>query len=288
MNKCAAITLLGVLVGAGTAATADDVRTEIYAEGARTGGPKALYWDIYTAEAGGEGRALVLLHGGGCRDGSRNDRRLVELAQQLAQDGITVVCPDYRLLADNPSPRPYSVASMAEAASEIWLPDILASGNSGAAAQEILQTRVTACAAAAEDALAAWRAVRDRAPELGLDPERIALGGSSAGALASLVAAYELAADQERPYAVVTLRGAAPGLAFTYGGPPLWALHGAEDTVVPLAAARKTVSRARRANVRATLRVQPAAGHSWTEMDLFELRPDGKTHYQLLLDFLRM
>ena len=126
MNKCAAITLLGVLVGAGTAATADDVRTEIYGEGATTGGPKTLYWDIYTAEAGGEGRALVLLHGGGCRDGSRNDRRLVELAQQLAQDGITVVSPDYRLLADSPSPGPYSVASMAEAASEIWLPDILA------------------------------------------------------------------------------------------------------------------------------------------------------------------
>ena len=176
---------------------------------------------------------------------------------------------------------------MEDAASEIWLPRILASGKSGEEAQAILRDRVIACAAAAEDALAAWRALRRRAPDLGLDPQRIALGGQSAGALAVLVAAYGLAADGEQPAAVVSLWGAAPGLAFTQGGPPLWAIHGADDSIVTLAAAKKTASRARRANIFAMLHVQQEAGHGWREVDLFAVGPGGKTRYESLLEFLQ-
>ena len=288
MSKFAWIALAGALIGACTSATAGEIRTEIYGEGATADGSKVLYWDIYTADAGNEGRSLILLHGGGCRRGSRNDPYLVELAQQLAQDGITVVSPDYRLLADDPAPEPGSIASMAEAASDIWLPRFLASAASSKEAHADLQNRVNACAAAAEDALAAWRALRNRAPELGLAPERIALGGSSAGAIASLVAAYELASDDERPWVVISLWGAAPGLPFTHGGPPMWALHGAEDSIVTLATATTTANRARQANVWVTLNVQQEAGHGWSEVDLLETGPDGKTHYQSLLDFLRM
>ena len=288
MSKFAKIMSVAALTGACISATAGEIHTEIYAEGATGEGSKVLYWDIYAAVPPSEGQALVLLHGGGCRSGSRTDPHLVELAQQLALDGITVVSPDYRLLVDNPAPEPGSIASMAEAATDIWLPRIEASGNSGEAAQAILQSRVAACAAAAEDALEALRTLRNRAPELGLDPERIALGGSSAGAIASLVAAYELASDDERPWAVISLWGAAPGLPFTHGGPPLWTLHGAEDSIVTLAAATTTANRARQANVWATLNVQQNAGHGWSEVDLLETGPDGKTHYQSLLDFLRL
>ena len=218
--KCAAITMIGILTAACGTAAAGEIRTELYGAGTIEGGVKSLYWDIYTADAGTDGRSIIFLHGGGCRRGSRTNPGLVDMAVRLAQDGITVVSPDYRLLEDDPQPGPEAEARMAEAASEIWLPRILAGGSSGEEAQAILQGRITACAAAAEDALAAWRALRGRASELGLDPEGIALGGSSAGAFAALVAAYELAADDQRPAAVVSLWGAAPGLAFTHGGPP--------------------------------------------------------------------
>ena len=284
--KLAAITMAGILTVACGAATAGEIRTELYGEGAVEGGVKPLYWDIYTAYAG-TGRSLIILHGGGCRRGSRTNAGLVDLALRLAQDGITVVSPDYRLLQDAPTPGPDAVALMAEAATEIWLPRILAGGSSDGEAQAILQGRITACAAAAEDALTAWRVLRGRAPELGLDPESIALGGSSAGAFAALVAAYELATDDQRPAAVVSLWGAAPGLPFTHGGPPLWALHGADDSIVTLAAAEKTASRARQANVLAMLHVQQEAGHGWSEVDLYGTAPDDRTHYQSMLDFLK-
>ena len=67
MSKFAKIALVAALVGACTSATAGEIRTEIYAEGATDEGSKVLYWDIYTATAPSEGQALVLLHGGGCR-----------------------------------------------------------------------------------------------------------------------------------------------------------------------------------------------------------------------------
>lgn len=286
MIKSAAITLAAILTTACSTAAADEMRTELYGEGAVEGGMKPLYWDIYTADAG-TGRSLIFLHGGGCRRGSRTNAGLVDLAARLAQDGIAVVSSDYRLLQDDPKPGPDALAMMAKAATDIWLPRILASGSSDEEAQTILQGRITACAAAAEDALAAWRTLRSRAPELGLEPDRIALGGSSAGAFAALVAAYELASDGERPAAVVSLWGAAPGLPFTHGGPPLWALHGADDRIVTLAAAEKTASRARQADVVAMLRVQQDAGHGWSEVDLYETAKDEKTHYQSLLDFLK-
>ena len=285
--KLAAIATASILTVACGTATAGEMRTELYGEGAVKGGVKPLYWDIYTAAAGNEGRSLIFLHGGGCRRGSRTNAGLVDLAARLAQDGITVVSPDYRLLQDDPKPGPEALAMMAEAATDIWLPRILASGNSDQEAQAILQGRITACAAAAEDALTAWRILRGRAPELGLDPESIALGGSSAGAFAALVAAYELATDDERPAAVVSLWGAAPGLPFTHGGPPLWALHGADDAIVTLTAAEKTASRARQSNVLVVLHVQQEAGHGWSEVDLYGKAPDDRTHYQSLLDFLK-
>ena len=49
MSKFAKIALVAALVGACTSATAGEIRTEIYAEGATGEGSKVLYWDIYTA-----------------------------------------------------------------------------------------------------------------------------------------------------------------------------------------------------------------------------------------------
>ena len=287
MKNCAAIALAAALLLPCSAIAAGEIRTEAYGEGAVAGGSRTLYWDIYAAEAGPGGRAIVLLHGGGCYRGSRADPHLVELAVRLAQDGITVVSPDYRLLGDNPLPGRESLEKMANAASEIWLPRMDARAQSSEAAQAMLQERVTACAAAAEDALYAWRTLRSRAPQFGLDPDRIALGGASAGAIASFVAAYALAPENDHPAAVVSLWGAAPGLDFTSGGPPLWALHGADDSIVTLASAEKTASRARHANVFAMLHVQQDGGHGWREVDLFAVGPGGKTRYDSMLEFLQ-
>jgi acetyl esterase len=56
---------------------------------------------------------------------------------------------------------------------------------------------------AREQAAAAWRWARDNAATLGLDPQRIALGGDSAGANLAITAALQLRDAGERPDALL-------------------------------------------------------------------------------------
>ena len=59
------------------------------------------------------------------------------------------------------------------------------------------------CPVAREQTVAAWRWARDNAASLHLEPERIALGGDSAGANLAITAALELRAAGERPDALL-------------------------------------------------------------------------------------
>ena len=59
------------------------------------------------------------------------------------------------------------------------------------------------CPVAREQTVAAWRWARDNAASLHFEPERIALGGDSAGANLAITAALELRAAGERPDALL-------------------------------------------------------------------------------------
>jgi acetyl esterase/lipase len=133
---------------------------------------------------------------------------MVALANDYAQRGYVAVSIDYRLAQDDPP-----------------------------AAGETPVDR--AAYAAIEDAANAVRWLRANAVTYGIDPDRIAIGGYSAGAITSLGVAYgEYGADAE-VQAVVSLSGALFGQEslIDAGEAPLIMLHGTDDLTVPYALA---------------------------------------------------
>jgi len=101
--------------------------------------------DVYQPDDGGKRAAVLMLHGGGWRVGSRAD--LAPHAEALVKRGFTAVVADYRLMPDHPWPA------------------------------QIRDTR------------AAIKWIRDNAKALGIEPNRIAALGYSAGAHLALLAA---------------------------------------------------------------------------------------------------
>jgi alpha-L-fucosidase 2 len=144
--------------------------------------------------------------------------------------------------------------------------------------------------AAVEDIEAAVRWVRSNAERLGIDGERLALMGESAGAHLAMLAALR---GRERVAAVVgfygiydlplwirqrgevprnialylpdrenrTLRDASPVTWLSGRSPPLLLIHGAADKGVPVAQSERFCDAARRQRVRCELKVIEGAPH---------------------------
>lgn len=121
-----------------------------------------LHLDAYIPDdALGVTPAVILMHGGGFSEGSKNDERIVEYGEFLAARGYAAFAMNYRLVPDDP-PAPAS-----------WESTPFSS----------------AVHAAIVDAKAAIRYVRANAGAYGVDPNRIAFLGESAGAIAGVTAA---------------------------------------------------------------------------------------------------
>ena len=143
---------------AGSPATDMDLRLELFQ-------PSGV--DVPAANPG-----LILIHGGGFTGGNRFNGRLIQICEDMAQRGWVCVSIDYRLSSDAPviAPEFVPIETLTQATG--------LTGNS------------TAVAAASEDAWAAYQWMISNAASLGLDPERIGVGGSSAGAVTSLIVGY--------------------------------------------------------------------------------------------------
>lgn len=185
---------------------------------------KPLLLDVYAPEpaAAVPQPAVVLLHGGSFKEGSKQHDDLSGLARYLAERGYVCFSADYRLLNDNPpAPPPFHLTSIQRAVH-----------------------------AAGVDAKAAVRFVRARSADFHVDPKRIALCGDSAGAIASLLAGltdedrfandgpdHPMPADNHpgvssRPDAIVELWGSAELVLdqVDAGDPPILIAHGTKDT----------------------------------------------------------
>ncbi len=138
---------------------------------------------------------------------------------------------------------------------------------SGLAEREIAARNV------ASDQLAAVRWARMNAATYQIDGNRIALGGSSAGAMGTLVAAMsgrftELEAlnssnlgPSNAVQAVVSIAGATDPDFLDAGDPPLCIAHGVEDYTVPFEKAEALDQKAEQVGIPHDMLVIPGAGH---------------------------
>lgn len=193
---------------------------------ARPGGVP-LRMDVHLpAERPAAGAPVVVwIHGGGFWSGDRS--RLTPYARAFAARGWVAATIDYRLL-------PHTVVQR----------DGWSVGVPGAVA----------------DARAAVRFLRRNAERFGLDPERVAVAGVSAGAITALHLAAR-ASGADRIQAAVAISGFGPPEGLGAGDPPALLLHGTADPVVRLRRATGTCARAREQGGRCTLVRFPGVRH---------------------------
>jgi acetyl esterase/lipase len=204
-----------------------------------TGTTKTLKLDVYQpkGDTATARPAIVWIHGGGFSGGERTSGELVDQANHFAKLGYVNVSIDYRLSAKGCVPF-------------------------GA---ECLAT----IAMAREDAQAAVRFLRRYAATYKVDPTRIAVAGTSAGAITAYNVAYgseQVGASGNAGYsskvrAAVSLSGAAIATDPAPGDPPTLDFHGTEDGLVPYAWVQTTITEAKKEGLIAELTVWEGDGH---------------------------
>jgi acetyl esterase/lipase len=284
VKRSALVAAIAVLAMSEPAA-ADGVRVAdgvVYGQGLVTRPASArapLLLDLYRPAARARrGRpAVVLIHGGGFRGGSRKQPELVRLATGLARRGIVVASIDYRLSPQAPVAS-RRVAPLAAAAPDVPI--------------------FNAMVAAVDDTLTALDWVRRNAGRLRIDRRRLGLVGGSAGAITADHVAYTLddfGVEAPRIRLVGDLWGgiflkaprAARGEAqLERGEAALFCVHGVADNTVPVGLDDALVARARAIGVRVEYHRIDGAGHGFGGTGFFTRDvASGHTPYERLLTF---
>ncbi len=220
-----------------------------------SGNPVPLMLDLYqpAGDTATARPAVVWVHGGGFCCGDKSSGASANLAQEFAHYGYVTVSINYRLLAPNGC-----------------------TGGNGVSAQ-----CDAAALAAIYDAKAAVRWLRANATTYGIDPNRIGIGGDSAGG----IVASGVGMDPSDPGssgnpgysdavgAFMSLSGGLPGGLFAApGDAPGLLFSGTADPIVPYAWSVQTAQALLNAGVAAFLESFPGAGH------------DPYTQYQSTID----
>lgn len=187
--------------------------------------------------------AVIWVHGGGFKGGSKDNEKIVDLANTFARLGYVSVAIEYRLLA----------------------PD-------DCAQNPMQQACVDAALAAKHDGQAAVRWLRAKAGPLRIDPNRIAIGGLSAGGIVSLAVGTtsEDPGTSGNPGYPSNVRSTVSICAALFepfdefrtpGDAPTLFLHGTRDPISPIAWARANVDAFVADNVPALLDEYVGEGH---------------------------
>jgi acetyl esterase/lipase len=184
--------------------------------------------------------AIVWVHGGGFRGGTRTSPEIVDEANTFARKGFVNVSIDYRL------------------------------SSTGCPGSD-LNACIRAINQAREDAETAIRFLRANASRYHIDTNRIAIGGSSAGAITALNVGYSPenpSAGDHQGYssavrAAQSISGAelASGSTINAGDAPALLFHGTSDPIVPFSWGQSTFDRAKAANLVVVLRTWQGEGH---------------------------
>lgn len=206
-----------------------------------TGSAQDLKLDLYqpTGDANAKRPAIVWVHGGSFKSGSKTSAEIVDQAKVFAKKGFVVISVDYRL-----DPQ-------------------------GCSASVPTAQCVTAIRWAKEDAQAAVRWLRRYAATYRIDSTRIAIAGTSAGAITALNVGYDednVGSSGNPGYpsnvrAAISLSGAR--IFGTLEKDDAWALlfHGTADVVTPYSWAQSTVSGLEAAGITVETTYWEGAGH---------------------------
>lgn len=238
---------LAVPPGSGVVRYRDDIATEVeittgltFGQAADlTGTMKILKLDMYEPKGDTVTKrpAIVWVHGGSFKTGSRTSSEIVDQAKVFAKKGFVNVSIDYRLSPQGCVP--------------------------------FGSQCIDAINQAYHDAQAAVRWLRANATTYGIDTDRIAVAGTSAGG----ITAYNVAYGSEKPghsgnpgysskvRAAVSLSGAAIDTDPAPGDPPTMDFHGNKDNTVPLTWAETTIKNAKADKLIAEITVWEGDGH---------------------------
>jgi acetyl esterase/lipase len=176
--------------------------------------------------------AIIWVHGGSFSSGNKGSPELVDEANTFTKKGYVNASIDYRLE-----------------------PGGCSAGNPTIDCVKAIQE-------ATQDAQTAVRFLRTNAATYGIDPARIAIGGSSAGAITALQVGYATAENPaSRVRGAVSLSGASILSPIGAGDAPALLFHGTNDSAVPYQWAVNTVNAAQAAHLDVFLETWPGAGH---------------------------
>lgn len=214
---------------------------------------RALFLDVYqpdVPDVSWKRPAVIAIHGGGFLFGDKSE--MTNLCREFAARGYVCVSMNYRLVPDDPP---------------------------GTAKDQY--TRAVFAAVADADHAAQW--VQANAGKYHVDAGKMFIGGSSAGAVTSMLLAYNPDIKSPRFLAVADMWGTmGPRVKWIRkGGPPLLIIHGTEDNTITVSAAEQIDARAKEVGLAHETYLIEGMGHS----PPLNLEIDGKTLLQHLIDF---
>jgi acetyl esterase/lipase len=215
MNRTFTLLLLFTLLPVSNIFTQSSVKNYVYAEKDSS----VLTMDVYFPDNQIEEKAcIIFMFGGGFSHGSKSEDYNIKYCKSLAERGFVVSAIDYRL------------------------------GLTGYKMNlKILKALTNAVKMAVEDLYSATNFILEHVQDFNVDPEMIIINGSSAGAITSLQADYELGnrrdiaavlPDNFRYAGVISFAGAvlskhwAPKYKIQNPAPTLF-FHGTDDVLVP-------------------------------------------------------
>lgn len=176
-----------------------------------------LLLDVYAPDSDAANRPVFMfVHGGGFTGGTKNKPEIEEMGEYFASRGWVFASIDYRTTEEmgvlTDSSRESVVAFYAGIAPEEWVQYALDAAEAGEVSSSQFQQAI-AMYAAQRDAKAALRWVVDHANDYGMNPDFIAVGGASAGAITAAALGItdpedfrdEIAADQDPTVSTASL-----------------------------------------------------------------------------------
>lgn len=236
-----------------------------------------LYRPVATAELPETLPAMIFVFGGGYKKGSKSIGYIRDLCEYYAKRGYVAASISYRLMKHNPSDMKNPVQAPPEVS--------LLGFSSSRFSQADLSQMVRVVNAALQDTGNSIRWLKEHAADYKIDPDRIGIGGVSAGALNAMYAGHsqaEVLGPDAKVAAVLCLMG---GLGMSAGlidadDPPTFFGHGAKDFPIMI---QPYINQLKQVGVYNEVYIAPDLGHRI--MPILDTVIDGKTVRDHSVDF---